>query len=584
MNKYQILIEEVDNSYRVLQLKILYEKYIKKLIKLHTELLTENLDLKKSVSELETSKRFKKDYVKILAAVMSQKNTFIEFMKLFSEDGIFLINKLIWTEIISIVEIEEKFNIQVLNPSKKDKWNEIRYDRTKDDFQILCTENFNDYHESNACFTFPYKIREILSEYVAKPDRYYLKPTNEFKSDYVYENNYDILQEFPLLYSYYLNGAIKVKQAGEVSISTANKLRKNLAIKEFYPEDNKKFRATRSHLLATFFSEINIKPQGDDTHKIIKRIFHDYSTSYFDSLRHFLINLKGIAYVSHTRQDIKILWELLKVLKLKEWYSLQDIIEYILLRNPNFIPVRKYDASRYLYYLIDDGVYKYKKFISKGIYNKYIIEPILKSGLALFASFGLIDIAYDKFDNSKLFFSMFDKLKYVRLNPLGEYVCGLKDDFKPPKQTNELEFNLSNTELIIQIEGDLELAKTKLQNIADINKNNVFIVTYDSFLKNCKDDDDIFTKIEIFENIIIKPLPPNWNVFFKEIVRKFSPFKEIGIAKIFDIKKDAELINYLKKDNILEKTVSFIDDYKIVIEKANVSKVKRRLKKFGYLL
>ncbi len=586
MEKYLLLQEEVDNSYRVAQLKILYEKYIQKLIIDYPELLLENPDLKKSISEFEKSRKYKEDYVKILAAVLLQKNTFNKILTYFSTESIFLVNKLMWTDLISLKEVEQKLNIQVLEPDQK-QFSGTRYTRMKSDFQILSTLDFKEYHSYNAFFYFTDKIKEIVSEYLPKPSKYYLKASKEITGEFIYENNGEILQEFPLLHSYYLNNSIKTKTNGQLTKGTTNKLRKNIALKEFYPEKETNFNSARSYLLAAFLSEIDIDTEKtNETHEIIKNTLNNnYAESYFNYLIHFLPDLKGTAYVYHNKETNSILWKVLKTLQVNEWYSFEDLIEHILIKNKDFVPINKYTAEKYLYYLKGEGNYKYRRYVNKNSYKKTIIEPIIKSTFALFAAWGLVDITYEKFSEkeSLIFFSMFDKLKYVRLNSFGEYVSGQKDTFNPPKSTNEVEFYLSEKELIIEAKGNLNLAEVKLNNIAIKNNENKFTVNYDSFLKNCKNEDDIFNKIEIFSKTINAYIPANWNIFFSEIADKIEPLKEMGEAKIFNIKKDKELKKYLIEDSLLMKNVSFIDDYKIVIETKNISKIKSKLKKYGYL-
>ncbi len=586
MTTYQILQEEVDVCYRVVQLKVLYDNFVMKLLEKDHFLFQENKNLKSAMIDFEASKKHKKDYVKIIAAIMSEKKSFLSFIDLFPKNIIKLIKELIWNNYVSFLDVHEKNGVKIINKAKI-TYNSVHI-AVYDDFQIFGFVELKSYKFSETRLEFPIKMREILLKYVVPPTNYYLSPeVDKINCDFIYENKCKIIQDFELLIAYYTNNdGIKTNASGQITISTANKLRKSFNFEEFYSDKNKKLQAARTYLLAIFIEKINIPSEKEFTHEIIKAMFENYSESYFNSIKNYLTNIKGTSYVESNKQDKEVLWILLRTLQDNKWYSMDKIIKYILLRNQNFLPVSMYHAKNYLYKFQKDDYYKWKNYVNYSSYQKLITMPIIKSTFAMFAAFGLVDIGYNDVDknSSTEFETMYDELKYVRLTSFGTYVCGLTKSFEPPKIEKEVEFTLSSKELIVSAKGNLDLAKIKMKNFTAKNIKNEFIVTYESFLKNCRTEDDVYTKIDIFESTICNKPPQNWLNFTETILDNIEPFKEKGVATVFNIKNDGNLISILKNDDILRKYVFFTDKQRIMIEKSNVSKVKTKLRKHGYLL
>ena len=119
---------------------------------------------------------------------------------------------------------------------------------------------------------------------------------------------------------------------------------------------------------------------------------------------------------------------------------------------PNYVYFETYLESIY-------GHYSDKQYIRKGLYQSYIHRPALYGTMMLFASFGLLDIAYTmpepKGKNLKEaeYISPYEGLSHIRLTDLGAYIVGLTPTYQEPQVQKE-KVLLDENNLLISYKGD----------------------------------------------------------------------------------------------------------------------------------
>ncbi len=148
--------------------------------------------------------------------------------------------------------------------------------------------------------------------------------------------------------------------------------------------------------------------------------------------------------------------------------------------------------------------------ISEDIYREALVIPFIKAAMFLFASFGILDMAYDFPENELLpgngrkYLSVFDSLKYVRLTKLGAYISDLKCDVTIKQQ--EANVILDENRLIISLEGKDRLKQVLIEKIADKIGSNCYRVDYNSFLKGCVSRRDVDQRAVLLKNMTGSPL------------------------------------------------------------------------------
>ena len=221
-----------------------------------------------------------------------------------------------------------------------------------------------------------------------------------------------------------------------------------------------------------------------------------------------------------------------------------------------------------------------------------IIEPLIRGALFLFASFGLLDLAYNELRHpaaarfAQTYLSVFDGLKYVRLTTLGAYVCGLSPTFQVSEATNA-QVLLDENNLFISYRGDnrsLQSALEKIGRRAGSNEN-LYKVDYETLLGDCSTEKEIASKIDLFKQLLSNNPPRLWKDFFMTLQKRSYQLPSLeSDYKVFKLPEDRELIRMFASDEFLKKHIIKAEMYYVLIPKGSVAKVKTYLKKFGFLI
>ncbi|MDW7680905.1 MAG: hypothetical protein SCK70_10090, partial [bacterium] len=227
---------------------------------------------------------------------------------------------------------------------------------------------------------------------------------------------------------------------------------------------------------------------------------------------------------------------------------------------------------------------------SNEMKNELFIAPLVKGMFFLFSALGLVDIAYKSPVNKKYqlfrepYLTLFDGLKYVRLNDFGKFVCGINPSYDLKIEDTPTQILLDEKRLIITIKGNGRREKMILSRLAETINENHFKISYQSFLKDCHSTRDILQNISIFKDKICSNLPPNWREFFDEIEAKINPLQKIDDMSVFKIKPAKQLIALIAHDDILKYNILKVENYHIAIRERNIGIVMKRLKEFGFFI
>jgi hypothetical protein len=456
-------------------------------------------------------------------------------------------------------------------------------------FSTVYNPRESKYEFSNFELGFPRKIRAHLKKMSDPPAEALIRPLPQLPATrFVYENEDAVLNEFAGTYLY-----LQQYPGERITAATVAKVRKYFNLREFYPEQDKALASLRTRLLLQFAD--NLRPDKvtvTQPHQQIKALFEQYSTGLYENLPALLFHLKGSkSYIDEDTSVNGILAEVLASLPVRQWVSLENLIHHIRIVQPELLPVRQYMAKDLLY--IDTQVKsgKMQQKIGEHLYFPVIAEPLIKGSFFLFAALGLADIAYTEPRNDQAtaygipYFSVFDGLQYVRLTPLGAYVCGIYSSYEPPATVvNQSELILDEDRLMITLTQDDKVKALLLDKYAQRVGGNRFRVDFDPFLQDCENKKQVVKKIESFRKEIMAKPPAVWEEFFKTILARYGTVEEKKNFKIFKLpSSDKQLHSLIAKDEVLRVLVYKAESYHVLVNENDVPQFRQRLKQFGYL-
>lgn len=240
-----------------------------------------------------------------------------------------------------------------------------------------------------------------------------------------------------------------------------------------------------------------------------------------------------------------------------------------------------YDAQRNMKYQV-----------ALGNYTDAVLIPYLKFLLFLLNTFGVLDLALVDPVNpvyhplSRGYLSDYDGVHACALTPFGVWLLGKEapGEIEGFKETGSV--HLNEHQLYAVIEGDLPVTEAVLQSMAKKSGNSIYHFTIESFLQDCASTEDIEQKIATFSQVVCEDPPELWKSFFADLQHRGSALTADRTSYItYTVNGcDTELIRVLTEDSFLSEAVIKAEGYRILISRTSYSKVRTRMRSYGYLL
>lgn len=530
----------------------------------------------------------KEDLLLLTCLVFGKKELFLRFFNLLPEKVKRLFEALLWEEGFYQTELlEERYELQITEEKG------IGYGKTrevKSEFLIFAVSEKYDWRNGQIYFLgLPPGVKKVVSDYFDKPEGYFLQAVQAVSETFSTFNAEEaIFQELPRILAYENQGQIKLTNSGMPAVSTFNKMRKTLSLKEFYEGAAKPYDVLRTSLIATLLADSGVKPDTGAPLEILKKLVHYFQHGFFPL--HLLNYLKGLAYIEdyYKTHVGEVLLEVLTSFPKEEgWVSLENIRKYATYRMLRLDPANVRVLENYAYYPIKENGYTDKIPIYSYNYQELVKIPLIKASFFLFAAFGLVEAAYvppPKNDNEEDAWTPYDGLRYVRMTPLGAYLTGRTQSYQAPENT-KTSFRLLDDSLYILSDKPDETVDFLLDNYTVKVGPSRYRTDFQVFMKGIRNGQELETKIQLFRQTVANDIPPNWEAFFETLRRKCDPLKSIGEHTAYQLSpNDKEMIHLVAKDPVLKNLVIKAEGLIILVMKKNLGKFKSRLKEFGYLL
>ena len=177
-------------------------------------------------------------------------------------------------------------------------------------------------------------------------------------------------------------------------------------------------------------------------------------------------------------------------------------------------------------------------------------------------------------------------IRMVRLTPLGRYAFGFATEYHTETVASQACFSLDEHRLIIQSVSGNNPYESLLMDTATPIGGGKFVMSAESFLKNCSTIKDVDEKVKFFEDYVAHDPPQVWKDFFQTIRQRCKPLQPIKGSFIFlqlDPSNKA-LSSLILGDPEIRSLIIMAEDYRLLVQKEDYAKLCKLLKKHGYLL
>ena len=602
------LEEAVAACYSTAELKSIYKFYLNRLFPEFCLLVS---------GKLPVAKLNKRQLVWMLAQVFSQKEMIESLLSFLPQGVIQVLTRLTWHKgRHSVQSFTEPLDPPFLVTDTGVRFgNPASFMSCTPDYVIVPIDRdqyytYSSYYNKRELMLYlPDPIRNILKTYLPAPEGYYLDGLSIIeKTDFIYENTDQILNDIRLLCSYIAHGNLKYSKNGAKLLKTsAKEIIAYCHLCEFYAEKNTELEYLHTTLLVDFLRNQPVSEMSDPS-KFLRKIFRLFFLKFdpinaayrLNSLLFHVKGLYNLQYGYHEQSQRKneqtvraSLYNLLRELSPGLWYSIDRLIDYCNYRDIDLNIVDSSFASGLLSVDIKtDSKDKYSYYqtvrISDSIYSKTIVYPFFQGFMFLMAAFGMVDIAYNLPRNEQFqrkdvpYLSVFDGLRYIRLTPLGAYIVGLTETSITAVEKENAHFLLDDKRLWIHLDGKDRIKDMILGQFSEKISDSSYKVTYDSFLKGCNTSEDIENRISLFKNKVAANPSQVWENFFNEIRDKIDPLTLKPDLLVLQLKNQPELIALMARDEVLQPYILKAEGYHVLIASQHLNKVKKRLESFGY--
>ena len=177
-------------------------------------------------------------------------------------------------------------------------------------------------------------------------------------------------------------------------------------------------------------------------------------------------------------------------------------------------------------------------------------------------------------------------IRMVRLTALGKYAFGFIEQYHVETIESRNFFSLDEKRLIIQSVTGNNPYESLLMDTATPIGGGKFVMSAESFLRNCSTKKDVDEKVKFFEDYVDNNPPQVWKDFFKTIRQRCNPLLPVkGHYILLQLNPENKpLAALVLGDPEIRPLIIMAEDYRVMVRKEDYDKLCKLLKKHGYLL
>ncbi len=335
----------------------------------------------------------------------------------------------------------------------------------------------------------------------------------------------------------------------------------------------------------------------DRDEKFFSRYITDSYLREFDvyDFRVFMPNLKGLSKrmvnFNNVRNIIRAMLDILGRGANDSWLDVGNLW-YLYISNvqPGHSEfIRLFNIGYYSGFRLDDIVEE--KEVSLDAQTMSLVKPFVYQFIGFMAVWGLIELAFtppvEGVECGKVS-DFWDRLRYVRLTPLGLYALGKTDVYESEsKDVNNVEqFDIDSENGIVTVLDDNSPYALFLSKIGDRITPNRYKVTASSLVANSSGKNGLETNITSFVNYICGgECDDIWKNVFEEARIRTKPFIDVKSEyKLFKLDpKVPGLVDYICSEKEFGRNVIKADGFHLLVLSDYEHEFKQSLKKAGYM-
>lgn len=562
--------------------------------------------------ELEALKANTEDAcVRLLAAAVSNDFLFNTILDKLPEDVVNLLYVMVWECKQCEIWIAEQKLVQLMEKDlsadtvagkKKPLHESVEKDPAYFMFKITKSYAYS-LHDTHS-ISINSSLLSLIKKRLPPPAFARLSPLADIKGkvERVHEDHQEIFRQLPPILSFIAQGNLKFSKNGkEVLKGSLKKMANACVIDEFYINDVNELKYLKTKLLADFFSWMppwKAKELENST-GFLKTIINQYfsfegfkghrSRSLFAYVKRQMEGFDSDNAEKNMRKNFK---KALSLLPEKKWIATRDLAMTAFYDCIDFNPFSDaYEfTSLYITRNLPHSTRRDNVYLQNLPASDILTLPYIKAMMFLMGALGIVELGYSTPENNifrqynKSWLSIYDGLKYVRLTGFGSYVIGRKKRFTHDITIQSAEIEIDEHKTMLSIYGNDPVKQMVLEAVSQQITNSSYMVSYQSFLKDCSTHKDVENKIQFFRDNIIAEPPRIWETFFNEVLARMNSLEQVPAMSVFRVKPDRELLTLLTRDNVLKKHVIRAENHHIVVKISDFSKVKKRLAVFGFFI
>lgn len=585
------LFKIIDQNYRKETLLTMFEKYF--LSWIADGHIGKDLDIFDVSLMGEDSPKQK--FVKLYEEWLQDKDIFLNTYKKLDDDVKNIIYDLTWNGEYLLTDNQELNMIHRVKRGYKEL-NELKPEYSF--FNLHYPDSRS--KEKQIKISLPIQIIKLLRNYLEKPNDYYLNSNDDPVYDYFKSSEIEIQDKLSVYFNFYKMDEINMSSSNKMLKSAKKAMKKYCNIDEYYKEGGD-LEFLKTETIALFILSIKEELRNENIINSTKikelvNMFLDgelISSKDYNYTGKYLNYLKGIKNIWNEEERLKdclvTIKQILQDIPKNGVISIENIIKYIDYRDLFIEIVAPQNVYDYLY--INEADYGRTKVTDFHGYKNYITIPFVKSIFTILGVLGIVDLYYN-YPSSKNglylksgYLTKFDGLKYIKINPLGEYVLGKKNDYKFSWHgETDSSVYLDNDRLIITLMGEAPMKVMFLEQVGQKISNNKFLIDNESFLKGIEDVDSLNERLEKFKEKICNNPSQIWIDFFENLKSRIGKISFPDDIKVIKLSNDAELINLVVKDDIIKKLILKAEGYYILVKDENLKELLKRFRMLGYLI
>jgi hypothetical protein len=561
------------------------------------------------------------EYAGALTLILKEKELFETWFPLLSEGAQSLLKELSWRRVkISARKWEERVGESVLLPKAKDlisSYTLSKKDRiaTLDYSLFQYGAEYSGYRDLDYSLYLDDALRKAFKGHIPEPEWSRINYLKEPPSAYVYADEGKILEQLPVIQQFLRQTPIKRTAAGKPVAKYLRDFANLCGIREFYPlNQNKDLKLLRAQLILEIHSHIRPldsplgKPDMSQSPEVLRGIVEFLFREQHPALhlaKFFMPYLKispeelsnmeyfeGDSTADVFREQFHYL---MSILHQGGWVGLENYFLHLEYKEEIVSVLPDTALSGGLYFNQTDEEYyptQNRIRIVEGNYWNTFYKPMIKTCCSILGALGLLDLSLEEPINpayqhtTKPYLTKYDGLEAIRLTPLGAYVFGFTNEVSsfPKPMSEPFALTLDEKYLMISTIGVNRVKELALESLGEKVAENVYVLSYQSFLEGCDSLGEVKKKIHIFREMVETKPPRIYEEFFEDILSRFDPLEEELGYVVYRITKDPGLSELLRTDPYLKKNVIRAEGRRILINQRKVNKVKQKLKQAGFFI